>query len=76
MGVQKDYVLGIDLGSASLGWALIEQADGGPCGLVAAGVRVFDPGVDGDIESGQDESKNRKRREARLHRRQLRRRPR
>jgi len=70
----NNYVLGIDLGSASLGWAVIEQADGEPAGLKAAGVRVFSPGVDGNMDRGQEESRNLKRREARLHRRQLRRR--
>ncbi len=65
----RAYVLGIDLGSASVGWALIEVPDGVPRGLLAAGVRVFDPGVDGDLERGQEESRNRKRREARLARR-------
>jgi CRISPR-associated endonuclease Csn1 len=69
-----EYMLGIDLGSASLGWALIQQADGGPCGVLAAGVRVFDPGVDGRLDQGQEESRNKKRREARLQRRQIRRR--
>ena len=74
MATNIDYVLGIDLGSASLGWAVIEQADGGPRGLAQAGVRVFSPGVDGNLDRGQEDSRNLKRREARLHRLQLRRR--
>lgn len=82
------YVLGIDLGSASLGWALIELgASGSPVGLLSrqhnnstipsCGVRIFEPGVEGtalDIEIGKDQSKAVNRRTARLHRRQLRRR--
>lgn len=82
------YLLGIDLGSASLGWALIELgADGYPVGLLSrqrnnraipsCGVRIFEPGVEGtalDIETGKDQSKAVNRRFARLHRRQLRRR--
>lgn len=84
------YVLGIDLGSASLGWALVEldslgrpigllsQDDGGSHALTpACGVRIFEPGVDGttlNIEQGKDQSKAVDRRIARLHRRQLRRR--
>jgi CRISPR-associated endonuclease Csn1 len=83
------YVLGIDLGSASLGWALIElnlsgtplglfsQGNGGSRAIPACGVRIFEPGVDGtalDIEQGKDQSKAVDRRTARLHRRQLRRR--
>ncbi len=69
------YVLGIDLGSASLGWAAVRLAhDGTPSTLLRAGVRIFDPAVSGDIEKGQDESNAVARRSARLIRRQLRRR--
>jgi CRISPR-associated endonuclease Csn1 len=74
----KKYVLGLDLGSASLGWALIALDDTyNPTSLILAGVRIFEPGVDGtsmDIEQGKDQSKAVERRTARLHRRQLRRR--
>ena len=72
------YVLGLDLGSASLGWALVElNSQRQPIGLLRAGVRVFQPGVEGssiEIEEGKDRSRAASRREARLHRRQLRRR--
>jgi len=69
------YVLGIDLGSASLGWAAVGLEQGGiPSKLLRAGVRIFDPAVTGDIEKGQDESNAVARRSARLIRRQLRRR--
>jgi CRISPR-associated endonuclease Csn1 len=67
----KEYVLGIDLGSNSLGWAMIGLIDGEPAQLIRAGVRIFDAGMDGDLESGQEESRNKARRDARLHRRQL-----
>ena len=71
----RRFVLGIDLGSASLGWALIQiSPEGEPGALESCGVRIFDPGVDesdGTIEQGKDKSKNVSRREARLHRRQL-----
>lgn len=67
----KDYILGIDLGSNSLGWAVIEQADGQPTGLARVGVRIFEAAMDGNLAEGREESKNRMRREARLHRRQL-----
>ena len=71
----QGYVLGIDLGSASLGWAAIGlEQDGTASGLLRAGVRIFDPAVTGDIEKGQDESNAVARRSARLIRRQLRRR--
>jgi CRISPR-associated endonuclease Csn1 len=66
-----NYILGIDLGSNSLGWALIARENGEPKGLIRAGVRVFEAATEGDRESGQEESRNKARREARLHRRQL-----
>lgn len=74
----QKYVLGLDLGSASLGWALIalDEYDS-PISLIRAGVRIFEPGVDGtalEIQEGKDKSKAVERRMARLHRRQLRRR--
>jgi CRISPR-associated endonuclease Csn1 len=73
-----EYTLGLDLGSASVGWALIAlDSLHKPQGLLRAGVRIFEPGVEGstmDIERGKDQSKAVARREARLHRRQLRRR--
>lgn len=72
---RESYVLGIDLGSASLGWAAIALDQSGMAtGLLRAGVRIFDPAVSGDIEKGQDESNAVARRAARLIRRQLRRR--
>lgn len=71
-------VLGLDLGSASLGWALVAlNKDGEPETLLRTGVRVFDPGVSGtelEILQGKDEAKAVERRQARLQRRQLRRR--
>ena len=74
----QKYVLGLDLGSASLGWALIAlNLSENPVGLIRAGVRIFEPGVDGtalEIQEGKDKSKAVERRTARLHRRQLRRR--
>ncbi len=69
-------VLGLDLGVASVGWALTEFDDGEPSGVLSLGARVFEPGVDGDIDSGQEESRNRVRREARQGRRQTQRRAR
>lgn len=78
MEVSQKYVLGLDLGSASLGWALIGlTSTGDPEHLIRAGVRIFEPGVDGsslEIEQGKDQSKAVERRTARLQRRQLRRR--
>ncbi|MBS1815955.1 MAG: type II CRISPR RNA-guided endonuclease Cas9 [Acidobacteria bacterium] len=78
METPQKYVLGLDLGSASLGWALVglNGADQ-PTSLIRSGVRIFEPGVDGtslEIEQGKDQSKAVERRTARLQRRQLRRR--
>lgn len=74
----QKYILGLDLGSASLGWALIAlDESASPTSLIRAGVRIFEPGVDGttlEIQEGKDKSKAVERRTARLHRRQLRRR--
>jgi CRISPR/Cas system Type II protein with McrA/HNH and RuvC-like nuclease domain len=71
----QGYVLGIDLVSASVGWAAIAlEGNGGPSKLLRAGVRIFDPAVTGDIEKGRDESNAVARRSARLVCRQLRRR--
>jgi CRISPR-associated endonuclease Csn1 len=74
----QKYVLGLDLGSASLGWAMIAlDAEDKPTSLLHTGVRIFEPGVEGtsvDIQEGKDQSKAVERRTARLHRRQLRRR--
>ncbi|MCX7804816.1 MAG: type II CRISPR RNA-guided endonuclease Cas9 [Planctomycetota bacterium] len=73
------YILGLDLGVNSIGWAVISDrwgetppgAGNGKSPLIAAGVRVFEAGVEGDIEAGKDESRAVKRRLARLARRQL-----
>jgi CRISPR-associated endonuclease Csn1 len=76
--VSAKYVLGLDVGSASLGWAMVRLSEtGNPVSLMRTGVRIFEPGVDGtslEIEQGKDQSKAVERRTARLHRRQLRRR--
>ena len=67
---KQDYVLGIDLGVGSVGWAILERKGGQPSAITGAGVRVFTPAVEGDIESGREESRNVARRTARLQRRQ------
>lgn len=65
-----DYVLGIDLGPSSLGWAVVRCEAGHPKELVQTGVRRFEAGVQGDIEKGMDESRAIQRRKARGPRRQ------
>ncbi len=67
------FVLGIDLGASSVGWALIERIDDVPARLVRAGARVFDAAVGGNpgaLEAGSEESPGKARRDARSQRRQ------
>ena len=64
------YILGLDLGPASIGWAIIALENGEPNRIEAAGVRRFEAGVQGDIEAGRDESRATQRRDARSPRRQ------
>lgn len=72
----RDYILGLDLGVSSVGWAAIEvDGDGKPVGIIGAGSRVFPAGLD-DLEKGKGESPCVKRRLARLRRRLLQRRAR
>ena len=66
-----EFVLGIDLGTNSLGWSIIGLVDGEPARLIRAGVRVFDAGMDDSKGLGREESRNKARRDARSHRRQL-----
>lgn len=67
----RERILGIDLGTNSIGWALIDYENSEPKGIAGIGVRVFEAGVTGDIQSGRDESRNKARREKRLQRRQF-----
>lgn len=72
---QQKYILGIDLGTSSVGWAVIKaDENGNPNGILDLGVRSFRAGKEGDIERGKDELRNLKRRQARLARRQIKRR--
>ncbi len=64
------YILGLDIGTTSVGWAVIDSRNNKPIGLRQAGVRIFEAGVEGDIESGRDASRAAGRRAARLQRRQ------
>lgn len=62
--------LGLDVGSSSVGWALIESDEERREGrVVGAGVRVFPEGVDRDQQGGE-QSKSQTRRTARGMRRQ------
>jgi CRISPR-associated endonuclease Csn1 len=71
------YILGLDLGANSIGWALLRATvlgkDGRlkPFSIESTGARIFEAGVEGDIESGKDESRSKARRDARSVRRRL-----
>ncbi|MCC5831315.1 MAG: type II CRISPR RNA-guided endonuclease Cas9 [Phycisphaeraceae bacterium] len=72
------YVLGLDLGVSSLGWALVTGAKPGSDGrVIRAGTHLFEAGIDGgkqDPESamatGREKSRALPRRDARQQRRQ------
>jgi len=79
------YVLGLDLGPSSIGWAVVKTDEKGDfCGLAAIkdsnnnipaiGARIFPAGIDNINQGQREEPKNKKRREARSVRRMLRRR--
>src|SRR5680860_757981 len=62
-------ILGLDLGTNSIGWALIEQKDESKGQIIDIGSRIFPMGV--NMEKGTNEvSKNATRREKRQGRRQ------
>lgn len=63
----RQWRLGIDLGTASIGWAVLSNEESAE--LMNLGVRCFDAGVSGDIERGADESRATERRESRGPRR-------
>lgn len=60
------YTLGLDLGSSSLGWALVDEEQQN---IIKTGVRVF-PGAATDIGTGKESYKNQDRRLSRQARRQ------
>lgn len=67
----KGFTLGLDIGSKSIGWAIV--GNGKKQSIIDIGVRVFPEGVDRDTK-GSEKSKNATRREARGARRNRRRR--
>lgn len=67
-----EYVLGIDLGANSLGWAILPK-EAASDSNISCGVRIFEAGVEGGadkIAAGTDEPRAAARRNARLQRRQ------
>ena len=69
--IHDELVLGLDLGTNSVGWALIRAERGAIAGIVDAGVRIFSAGVNIDPTSGKNESRAVDRRRMRMMRRQL-----
>ena len=68
------YILGLDIGSNSVGWAIIElDARNTPCRLIDANSRVFEEASKVD-KKGKEKTPNAERRAARLIRRTIRRR--
>ena len=66
----KRYVLGLDLGSSSLGWSAVAIGENGePNSILKMGVRVFSPGMN-DIDTTKPSTPASVRRVARLTRRQ------
>ena len=63
-----NYVLGLDMGVASLGWAVISEDDA----FIDTGVRIFPAGLD-NFDSGKEKHPNQDRRLARGMRRRIRR---
>lgn len=69
--MSEKTILGLDLGAASVGWALIRYDHQESSGeLIGAGSRIFPSGVDGDLARGREESRNVHRRQKRQERRQ------
>ena len=62
----SSYTLGLDIGSKSIGWALVDTGE--KSSIIDIGVRVFPEGVDRDTK-GLEKSKNATRRESRGTRR-------
>ena len=76
MEQKQPVILGIDLGAKSIGWAVMacdvdEAGRLEPSGLLNAGSRCFEAGVDGNLDQGKDEARAVTRRIQRGMRRQL-----
>ncbi|MEF3696738.1 type II CRISPR RNA-guided endonuclease Cas9 [Desulfolutivibrio sp.] len=68
----RNLLVGLDLGPASVGWAIFEtDATGRSASILHCGVRIFDAGTEGDISSGRDASRNTARQEAKSRRKLL-----
>jgi CRISPR-associated endonuclease Csn1 len=73
---KRPYILGLDIGTSSIGWACIGTVREKPDSVIVCGVRRFDPGMEGtstDFARGKENSRAVERRKARQTRRQLKR---
>jgi CRISPR-associated endonuclease Csn1 len=68
--IQGSLTLGLDIGTNSVGWALIKKSGRKNSQIIDMGVHVFPESVTGDVAGGRYETKNATRREKRLARRQ------
>ncbi len=68
--MQKKYILGLDLGETSVGWAIVGvDDDNNPRSLIDAGARIFPPGSEIDDKTGGVTSRSIERRAHRSARR-------
>lgn len=58
--ISPKFVLGLDVGTSSVGWALLEAPGNKPNRIVKTGARVFEAGVEGQLEQGKEKSRNKK----------------
>ena len=68
--IMARYVLGLDMGETSIGWAMVGLSETGePIKAMDAGVRVFPAGAQVDERKGTTETDNQERRGHRSGRR-------
>jgi CRISPR/Cas system Type II protein with McrA/HNH and RuvC-like nuclease domain len=56
------HVLGLDIGTNSLGWALIKEYEDGSVEIIKTGVHIFPIGTIVDDQSNKEKTKNEQRR--------------
>ena len=61
VSMSENYRLGLDVGTNSLGWAVIGLTEGVPSSVLATGVRIFSEGRDAKTKSTLKASRTEKR---------------
>ncbi len=56
------YIIGLDIGTNSLGWCLLKESEGGTIELIKSGVHIFPIGTIVDDVSNKEKTKNEQRR--------------